>query len=915
MDNRRGLNSSKFHKKKKGKERDELHLVDTKEEQNRFHYLSQTIGNKAVQRLVNSGFKGPKEKKSSGPNGSPYQTAFERYAGQIPSLKGESLGPRTALPGKVKSPNRDMRSLIINGKKTNKGNTIPPRNSASPVMLKSKSSSTTNVIPKKDKAQTVKDKKTGLPANLKSGIENIAKMDLSDIRVHYNSNKPKDLNAHAFTQGTDIHVAPGQEKHVAHEAWHVVQQKQGRVKANTEVKGVAVNNSKSLEKEADIMGAKAQEAAKTKVAAPKQQSPAPKGSSAKTVQRKGFFSAVGDFFGGVGDTIGGAVDAVGEAVTDAGKAVGNAVVGAGKAIGNAAVKAGRAVKKTAKEAASKVGETAEQVGTFVGEVVDKAAAFLNNLKINDDLKQEILAQLDKVWPENVGYIITGQLGATFGIPLYLGGEGKEELFHAKNHNYQLTRSGRATVAADTGAGAEASFDLGPIKAEVSAKAEAQAGVKLFVSEGYNFPVLQDKAFEAFMATLMSGGTASIITQNFAVKALVSTLKMITGADAYRTKFVAELAGYGAAAANATGKIQFGGDGANPQQTIEEASETGSSMWKALLPIAFARAGVGLEAGTGLEVVPPKENEPFKIKLYVKAGMSAAAGAGASILKLIKANFNVLDLALEAAPYINGEIDQNTGEIAWTNWGVQLHSHPTDSMAALAGPGTSIDLNYNINREKDESELATQEETLTTAEWLHSLVPDQFSFEKRAGIGGGFGKGFTLQNRQFLNTVLPGDDYKKFGAIISGTYTFKINISKQKLHDIIDWIAEFAAGNEDRRAEAMKLWQDLVNLLTKGTVPSWLSNTDQLAAAFKGFQLIEAKGRFSVGFAVAANLSGAVGAKAKVHGGLTATRYNQYDLFQDTDVASILNYISSNLLAFLGHSDQNEKLQVMDPSGS
>jgi hypothetical protein len=41
---------------------------------------------------------------------------------------------------------------------------------------------------------------------------------------------PGQLQAHAFAQGTDIHIAPGQERHLPHEAWHVVQQRKGRVK-------------------------------------------------------------------------------------------------------------------------------------------------------------------------------------------------------------------------------------------------------------------------------------------------------------------------------------------------------------------------------------------------------------------------------------------------------------------------------------------------------------------------------------------------------------------------------------------------------------------------------------------------------------------------------------------------------------
>jgi hypothetical protein len=93
---------------------------------------------------------------------------------------------------------------------------------------------------------------TGLPDALKSGMESLSGFDLGDVRVHYNSTKPAAVQAHAYALGNDIHVAPGQEKHLAHEAWHVVQQKQGRVKPTMQL-----SNSAELEKEADIMGAKA----------------------------------------------------------------------------------------------------------------------------------------------------------------------------------------------------------------------------------------------------------------------------------------------------------------------------------------------------------------------------------------------------------------------------------------------------------------------------------------------------------------------------------------------------------------------------------------------------------------------------------------------------------------------------------
>ena len=99
---------------------------------------------------------------------------------------------------------------------------------------------------------------TGLPDNLKSGIENLSGMPMDDVAVHYDSSEPAELNALAYTQGSDIHVAPGQEQHLPHEAWHVVQQAQGRVKPTMQMKqGIPVNDDVGLEHEADVMGAKA----------------------------------------------------------------------------------------------------------------------------------------------------------------------------------------------------------------------------------------------------------------------------------------------------------------------------------------------------------------------------------------------------------------------------------------------------------------------------------------------------------------------------------------------------------------------------------------------------------------------------------------------------------------------------------
>lgn len=102
-----------------------------------------------------------------------------------------------------------------------------------------------------------KRNETGMSDNLKAGIEDLSGFAMDDVRVHYNSPEPATVQALAYTQGTDIYVAPGQEQHLPHEAWHVAQQMAGRVEPTTEVSGLPVNDCIEFEHEADVMGARA----------------------------------------------------------------------------------------------------------------------------------------------------------------------------------------------------------------------------------------------------------------------------------------------------------------------------------------------------------------------------------------------------------------------------------------------------------------------------------------------------------------------------------------------------------------------------------------------------------------------------------------------------------------------------------
>ncbi|TKC86977.1 DUF4157 domain-containing protein [Trinickia terrae] len=99
--------------------------------------------------------------------------------------------------------------------------------------------------------------RTGMPDSLKAGIEHLSGLSMDHVKVHYNSRQPAQLNAAAYAMGSDIHVAPGEERHLPHEAWHVVQQARGLVKPTMQARGVRINDNESLEREADVMGARA----------------------------------------------------------------------------------------------------------------------------------------------------------------------------------------------------------------------------------------------------------------------------------------------------------------------------------------------------------------------------------------------------------------------------------------------------------------------------------------------------------------------------------------------------------------------------------------------------------------------------------------------------------------------------------
>lgn len=92
---------------------------------------------------------------------------------------------------------------------------------------------------------------TGLPRDVQRAAEVRSGLSMGDVRVAYNSRLPGTVGARAVTKGNRIAIAPGEESSLAHELWHVAQQKLGLVTSNAERRGHAISTDPSLERDAE----------------------------------------------------------------------------------------------------------------------------------------------------------------------------------------------------------------------------------------------------------------------------------------------------------------------------------------------------------------------------------------------------------------------------------------------------------------------------------------------------------------------------------------------------------------------------------------------------------------------------------------------------------------------------------------
>lgn len=103
----------------------------------------------------------------------------------------------------------------------------------------------------KNKESGCIENKTGLSDSLKNSLEQKSGFSADDIRVYRNSSVPGKMGALAVSEGSNIHLSPGNDKYLMHELGHWVQKKTGRVNTTKVENGVLINDDPELEREAD----------------------------------------------------------------------------------------------------------------------------------------------------------------------------------------------------------------------------------------------------------------------------------------------------------------------------------------------------------------------------------------------------------------------------------------------------------------------------------------------------------------------------------------------------------------------------------------------------------------------------------------------------------------------------------------
>ncbi len=538
--------------------------------------------------------------------------------------------------------------------------------------------------------------------------------------------------------------------------------------------------------------------------------------------------------------------------------------------------------------------------------------------------------VEKIWPVGAGVQLDGGIGATFGIPIYVGVNYTCYIVHESPGVFKLFRRGVVKGGLDTGVGAGLSIgsgrpgagsadDSGSLMIGAEAGANAGAGLQAMIEQEYQFPIYQDLAFLSFLAT--ATGTDTGVTFG-----LASKLLQPTGANldpmVYNIKTKFQFGVYAEASAEANIGVKVGNDhtggetqrwdnhnreGENDSRPDSLGGYSGAPWYARGMLLRKLRASIGgnirAEANMGVEMRQGRFEEdengarvPKEVELDIYGEGTFAASLAASLPVPVPIPNLGIDTTLGLKATYKFVRNGNDDDISVEYQRYSAYINGGD-MDVIDGPAT-------------ENEISLQGDTDLGFQEFLDEANVSFRRKQRLSLESPFGRSFQSRaNRQEFTRVLNGNG-RNFGANVAGYLTYEFKISSANAKRIL---ASMGAFHQERIAngEWQFLIDDLITFFTTGQMAPYIESFLDEILSFINVTMLQA--RWSASMGVAADGSAGAGAKVRLHGNLSAGVFRNYDLLGEGETLTVQE-IRELLTTGASALDLSGEEQQMVPAG-
>ncbi len=793
------------------------------------------------------------------------------------------------------------------------------------------------------------DEGDALPSSLRGRLEHALGIDLSPVRVHTGADAAQssaDLGARAWALGQDIHFGAGTYQPdtpagdwlIAHEVAHTVQQRGAEAAPDNGAGGAGVVQPKlEVSQPGDTLEDQADRFASEFVlgVAPSAITPVPAAVVSRAVVQRNVLTDLGNAaIGFICDRISDAASLASE-LASLSESVARQVIDwiwANRveilltfvAANPAHALIGYVLRKLTREQIQQVLDSAEVQNAVrivraiaaagllaaCGPIIfvlapDKARAILR------ELDQAVLTPLFRaagdaatrfardilrdLWPVGVGFSVDAGIGATFGIPLYLGADYEMIISRRTDEIVEFTRRGEAREAFDTGVGVGGFAGLGGrgeggrgggggggggaegggggLGVGAQAAAEFQAGLKQIILQKFDFPIFTDGAFLSLLIAVTGSDTGAGFMIGSAISSTIAGLDPMR----YNTSTRVEFRAYAVGSAGAEAGLRRGNAATDAAEGPERTStSTGApargdelnTPW--YVPTSLINASlfgqIRGEAGIAFEFTPkemaqdPATGRPVPRRMEVS--ISGEAGAAASITHRIP----ILSYLVPQLPSFNEALgirvkfvfgpsgDDPNGPPEYQSHTYEIYSKSGDmDMSTQAGSASETSIGVgNIDEHTFES----------WDSFLRTVVDARV--QRRIGIAAPLGRtvaGRLLRQRE-ISTMLPRD-YRDWGLQVQGYLHLDFHFSTEHVRQLFTTIRDLIGTATSRSLQ--QLYVEVTTFFSTGEAPDYVRTAFNQLIGVLDNALTELRCHVQIGLHAAGGASAAEGAKVRLHG--------------------------------------------------